>query len=92
MAEVDMHATQREVIFRMRKELDIAEESIRVLEDVIKNLQHNQSKDYTNPQIQMQILREYMMVMIALGDWHGVSDVANDLREIEARTYKKHLG
>ena len=25
----------------------------------------------------------YLHVMLARGDWHGVSDAANDLREIE---------
>lgn len=88
----DLHSTQREVIFRMRKELDIAEERVRVMDSAVKKLEETQHKDYTNPQVQMQVLREYMLVMIALKDWHGVSDVANDLREIEARTYGKHSG
>ena len=33
---------------------------------------------------QAQILIEYMKVMMARHDWHGVSDAANDLRELEA--------
>jgi hypothetical protein len=44
--------------------------------------------DYADPEVQIQVLKEYMMVMIALDDWHGVSDAANDLREIEARVGK----
>jgi hypothetical protein len=41
-------------------------------------------KDYQNPEVQIQVLIEYMMVMIARRDWHGVSDAANDIRELEA--------
>jgi hypothetical protein len=42
------------------------------------------NKDYTNFQIQRSILIEYLQVMIARSDWHGVADVAMDLREMEA--------
>lgn len=42
-------------------------------------------KDYTNFEIQKAVLLEYMQVMIALQDWHGVADVAMDLRELEAK-------
>ena len=41
-------------------------------------------KDYQNPEVQIQVLIEYMMVIIARRDWHGVSDAANDIRELEA--------
>ena len=41
-------------------------------------------KDYTDFEVQKEVLIEYLQVMIALEDWHGVSDVANDLRELEA--------
>ena len=41
-------------------------------------------KDYTDYQTQRAILIEYMRVMIARSDWHGVSDAANDLRVLEA--------
>jgi hypothetical protein len=41
-------------------------------------------KDYTDNETQRAILMEYMQVMIARGDWHGVSDAANDLRVLEA--------
>ena len=34
---------------------------------------------------QKRILLEYLQVMIANQDWHGVSDIANDLRELEAK-------
>ena len=48
------------------------------------------TKDYTNFEIQKQILLEYLQVMVALEDWHGVSDVANDLRELEAKQDSKY--
>ena len=41
-------------------------------------------KDYLDYETQRAILLEYMQVMIARGDWHGVSDAANDLRVLEA--------
>jgi hypothetical protein len=42
-------------------------------------------KDYKDFQTQRAILIEYMQVMIALEVWHGVADVAMDIRELEAR-------
>jgi hypothetical protein len=41
-------------------------------------------KDYSDYETQRNILLEYMQVMIARSDWHGVSDAANDLRVLEA--------
>jgi hypothetical protein len=48
-------------------------------------------KDYSNYETQRSILIEYLQVMIARNDWHGVADVAMDLREMEAerRTMKE---
>jgi hypothetical protein len=46
-------------------------------------------KDYTDYETQRAILMEYMQVMIARNDWHGVSDAANDLRELEAEEKNK---
>ena len=43
------------------------------------------NKDYTDFATQKQVLLDYLQVMIAIEDWHGVSDVANDLRELEAK-------
>lgn len=43
------------------------------------------NKDYSNFQVQKEILLEYLQVMIAIQDWHGVADLAMDLRELEAR-------
>jgi hypothetical protein len=47
-------------------------------------------KDYSNFETQKEILIEYLQVMIALEDWHGVSDVANDLRELESKNNKNY--
>jgi len=41
-------------------------------------------RDYNDPKIQILVLIEYLHVMIARRDWHGVSDAANDIRELEA--------
>ena len=43
------------------------------------------NKDYSDFETQKQILIEYLQVMVANEDWHGVADVAMDLRELEAR-------
>ena len=40
---------------------------------------------YLKYEVQKRVLLEYLQVMVALEDWHGVSDVANDLRELEAK-------
>ena len=45
-------------------------------------------KDYTDYETQRDILLDYLQVMIARSDWHGVSDAANDLRVLEAE--QKH--
>jgi hypothetical protein len=48
------------------------------------------NKDYTDFKIQKEILLDYLQVMIAIEDWHGVSDLANDLRELEAKNNKDY--
>jgi hypothetical protein len=45
-------------------------------------------KEYTDYETQRDILLDYLQVMIARSDWHGVSDAANDLRVLEAE--QKH--
>lgn len=48
-------------------------------------------KNYNDFTVQKEVLLDYLQVMIAIEDWHGVSDLANDLRELEAKqdkTYK----
>ena len=40
-------------------------------------------KDYKDLEVQIEVLIDYMQIMIVRGDWHGVSDAANDLRELE---------
>jgi hypothetical protein len=47
------------------------------------------NKDYSEFLVQKEILMEYLQVMIALEDWHGVADVAMDLRELEAKQIKE---
>ncbi|CAB5222942.1 hypothetical protein UFOVP370_43 [uncultured Caudovirales phage] len=46
--------------------------------------------DFTKYETQREILIDYLHVMIARSDWHGVSDVANDLRELEAEQREKN--
>ena len=46
--------------------------------------------DFTKYETQREILIDYLHVMIALSYWHGVSDVANDLRELEAEQREKN--
>lgn len=43
------------------------------------------TKNYKDFKVQKEILLDYLQVMIAIEDWHGVSDLANDLRELEAK-------
>jgi hypothetical protein len=38
-----------------------------------------------NPQEKLRILTEYALMKIADNDWHGLSDAANDIRELVAR-------
>lgn len=40
--------------------------------------------DYTEYEVQHRVMIEYLMVMVARSDWHGVADAAMDLREMEA--------
>ena len=46
-------------------------------------------RDYKDFETQKEILLEYLQVMVALQDWHGVADVAMDLRELEAKQFSK---
>jgi hypothetical protein len=48
------------------------------------------NKDYNDFAIQKEVLLDYLQVMIAIEDWHGVSDLANDLRELEAKQDAKY--
>ena len=45
--------------------------------------------NYQEYETQRRILMDYLLVMVARGDWHGVSDAANDLRVLEAE-HKRH--
>lgn len=50
----------------------------------VKLLNENMMMDYEDFATQRHILIQYLHVMIARKDWHGVADVAMDLRELEA--------
>ena len=39
-----------------------------------------------NKKDSIQIMKDYLLLKFDLGDWHGVSDAAMDIREMEART------
>ena len=45
--------------------------------------------DFKDPEVQREILIDYLQVMISRNDWHGVADVAMDLREMEAERRAK---
>lgn len=40
---------------------------------------------YPDYETQREIFLEYMQVKIVQEDWHGVADIAMDLRELDAR-------
>jgi hypothetical protein len=44
--------------------------------------------DYTQYETQRRVFLEYLQVMIAREDWHGVADLAMDMRELEAKQSK----
>ena len=46
--------------------------------------------NYGSFEVQKQVMLEYLQVAIAIEDWHGVSDLANDLRELEAKQDSKY--
>jgi hypothetical protein len=43
----------------------------------------------TTYELQRQTLIDYLQLMVARADWHGVSDAANDLRVLEAENKPK---
>lgn len=44
-----------------------------------------EQKNYKDFEVQKKVLLEYLQVMIANEDWHGVADMAMDMRELEAK-------
>lgn len=40
---------------------------------------------YAQYETQRRVFLEYLQVMIAREDWHGVADLAMDMRELEAK-------
>lgn len=51
--------------------------------------QYQKPDSYSEYKTQRSILIQYLHVMIARNDWHGVADVAMDLRELEAEEKNK---
>jgi len=52
-------------------------------------IENKNLENYKDFEVQKRILLEYLQVQIALEDWHGVADLAMDLRELEARNSDK---
>ncbi len=49
----------------------------------------NRYKDYESLDVQKQIMLEYLQIMIAREDWHGVADAAMDLRDMAIQQRQK---
>lgn len=49
------------------------------------NRAHQRKLLSTTPATRKAILIKYMLVKIEIEDWHGVADVANDIRELESQ-------
>jgi len=47
--------------------------------------QNKIAENYANYEVQRRVFLEYLQVMIAREDWHGVADLAMDMRELEAK-------
>lgn len=53
----------------------------------------NETREYwADPTVQRRVLMEYLQVMIARCDWHGVADVAMDLRDMDAEERARGQG
>ena len=53
----------------------------------------NETREYwADPTVQRRILMEYLQVMIARRDWHGVADVAMDLRDMDVEERAREKG
>lgn len=51
----------------------------------------NPINHYVEFETQRRILIDYLQVMVAREDWHGVADAAMDIREMDAeRRYNRH--
>ena len=48
-----------------------------------------QSLDQITPQTDIDVMVAYLLLKVKQRDWHGVSDAANDIREMEARMKEK---
>ncbi len=54
----------------------------------MKNDNDNYENIYLKYEVQRRVFLEYLQVMIAREDWHGVADLAMDMRELEAMQLK----
>jgi hypothetical protein len=43
-----------------------------------------ESLDQITPQLDIDVMVAYLLLKVKQRDWHGVSDAANDIREMEA--------
>lgn len=50
----------------------------------------NDKNYYATYEVQRRIFLEYLQVMIAMEDWHGVADLAMDMRELDAKQKAKN--
>lgn len=48
-------------------------------------------RNYADFNTQLEVLLEYLQVKIAQSDWHGVADVAMDIREMQAAHNARRL-
>ena len=48
-----------------------------------------ESLDQITPQLDIDVMVAYLLLKVKQRDWHGVSDAANDIREMEARMKEK---
>ncbi len=51
----------------------------------MENQPSNPQVDEGSLKYQKEILVQYLLSKVRIQDWHGVSDAANDIREIEAK-------
>ena len=61
---------------------------MRVLEDEMLVLGDERNAEPTDTKTDREILIDYLLMKAQHEDWHGVSDAANDLREMDAREKK----
>jgi len=63
---------------------DFATHELQQLHQSVQVLVDPPAIDFADYETQRRVMLEYLQVMAARGDWHGVADAAMDLREMEA--------